>query len=45
MSETRSARWVGLGLGAVFTLVLFLNAMTRTEALDRPAAVTSAAVE
>ena len=34
MSETQSARWVGLGLGLVLTLVFVLNAATRTEALD-----------
>jgi hypothetical protein len=32
MSETRSARWVGLGLGLVLTLVFALNAVSRTEA-------------
>jgi hypothetical protein len=34
MSETQSARWVGLALGAVLTIILALNAISRTEASD-----------
>ena len=40
MSETKSARWVGLGLGGLLILILALNAMTRTEASDNTVAVT-----
>ena len=36
MSETRSARWVGLSLGLLFALLMVLNAMSRTEASDTP---------
>jgi hypothetical protein len=38
MSETQSARWVGLGLGGLLILLLALNAMSRTEASDGPEA-------
>lgn len=36
MSETRSARWIGISLGGLLVLLLALNAMSRTEASDSP---------
>lgn len=45
MSETKSARWVGLGLGGLLILILALNAMSRTEASDNAAAATPAVTQ